>query len=261
MGAVDVERQQPNVYRMKLLGCQVHAVQSGSRTLKDAINEALRDWVSNVHNTYYLLGTAAGPHPYPTLVKFFHECIGQEACEQMLTETGQLPDYVVACVGGGSNAIGIFQGFQQDKSVKLVGVEPAGKGLDTHEHGAVLAKGTVGVLHGMKSLALQDEDGQVHETYSIAAGLDYPLIGPEHAYLKSIGGAEYVSATDEEALSAFCELSRLEGIIPALESSHALAYAKKLARDVAEETKILVNLSGRGDKDLQQVMGLGGFAQ
>jgi tryptophan synthase beta chain len=256
MGAVDVARQQPNVYRMKLLGCQVHTVQSGSRTLKDAINDALRDWVSNVHDTYYLLGTAAGPHPYPTLVKFFHECIGRESREQIQAQLGKLPDYVLACVGGGSNAIGIFQGFSNDPSVKLVGVEPAGKGLDTPEHGAVLAKGTLGVLHGMKSLALQDEDGQVHETYSIAAGLDYPLVGPEHAHLQEIGAAQYVSATDAEALGAFQELSRLEGIIPALESSHAVAYAKKLAADVPEETVILVNLSGRGDKDLQQVMNL-----
>jgi tryptophan synthase beta chain len=257
MGAVDVERQQPNVYRMKLLGCQVHAVQSGSRTLKDAINEALRDWVSNVQDTYYVLGTVAGPHPYPTLVKFFHECIGEEARRQIQEQAGRLPDYVVACVGGGSNAIGIFQGFQPDASVRLIGVEPAGKGLDTHEHGAVLAKGTVGVLHGMKSLALQDEDGQVHETYSIAAGLDYPLVGPEHAHLRDIGAARYVSATDEEALHAFSELSRLEGIIPALESSHAIAFAKRLAAEVLEESIILVNLSGRGDKDLQQVMNLG----
>ncbi|MBY0405655.1 MAG: pyridoxal-phosphate dependent enzyme, partial [Cyanobacteria bacterium] len=237
----------------------VHSVQTGSRTLKDAINEALRDWVSNLVTTYYVLGTVAGPHPYPTLVKFFHQCIGKESRAQMLTQTGKLPDYVLACVGGGSNAIGIFSGFQSvedQKTVKLVGVEPAGKGLETNHHGAVLAKGTVGVLHGMKSLALQDEDGQVHGTYSISAGLDYPLVGPEHAYLQSIGAAQYVSATDEEAVSAFYELSRLEGIIPALETAHAIAYAKKLCATVSEDTVILVNLSGRGDKDLQHVMNM-----
>lgn len=256
MGAVDVARQQPNVYRMQLLGCKVHAVKSGSQTLKDAINDALRDWVSNLDTTYYVMGTVAGPHPYPTLVKFFHECIGAEARTQIQEQAGRLPDYVLACVGGGSNAMGIFQGFREDPSVTLIGVEPAGKGLDTPEHGAVLAKGTVGVLHGMKSLALQDADGQVHETYSIAAGLDYPLVGPEHAYLQSIGAARYESITDAEALAAFGELSRLEGIIPALESSHAIAYAKKLALDVPKDTVILVNLSGRGDKDLQQVMNL-----
>jgi tryptophan synthase beta chain len=241
---------------MKLLGAKVHSVKTGGRTLKDAINEALRDWVSNVHNTYYLLGTAAGPHPYPTLVKFFQKIIGDEARAQMLAQTGQLPEYVLACIGGGSNAIGIFNAFRADTIVKLVGVEPAGKGLDTGEHGAVLAKGTLGCLHGMKSLALQDPDGQIFETYSIAAGLDYPLVGPEHAYLQSIGAAQYESATDEEALEAFQALSRLEGIIPALESSHALAYAKRLAQSVPDNTTILVNLSGRGDKDLQQVMDL-----
>lgn len=256
MGAVDVARQQPNVYRMELLGCRVHAVESGSRTLKDAINDALRDWVSNVRDTYYVLGTVAGPHPYPTLVRFFHECIGQEARRQMLEQAGRLPDDVVACVGGGSNAMGIFHAFRQDESVRLIGVEPAGKGLDTSHHGAVLAKGTPGVLHGMKSLALQDKDGQVHETYSIAAGLDYPLVGPEHAYLQQIGAAHYESVTDAEAVRAFAEVSRLEGIIPALESSHALAYAKKLAATVSEDRLILVNLSGRGDKDLQHVMSL-----
>ncbi len=278
MGAVDVARQQPNVYRMKLLGCTVHAVESGSKTLKDAINEALRDWVSNVEDTYYLLGTVAGPHPYPTLVKFFHECIGREARAQSLAQLNRLPNYVVACVGGGSNAAGIFQSFLKDSPVEdgltmassppalsregggdlklpqLIGVEPAGKGIDTDHHGAVLAKGTIGVLHGMKSLALQDEDGQVHETYSVAAGLDYPLVGPEHAHWRDTGQVRYVSATDEEALASFSELSRLEGIIPALESSHALAFAKRLASTVSSEQIILVNLSGRGDKDLEQVM-------
>lgn len=257
MGSVDIDRQQANVFRMKLMGCQVHAVESGSRTLKDAINEALRDWISHIGNTYYLLGTAAGPHPYPTLVKFFHQCMGEEARAQVLVQAGRLPDYVVACVGGGSNAIGIFQSFRADAAVQLIGVEPAGKGLDSAAHGAVLARGTMGVLHGMKSLALQDGDGQVHETYSIAAGLDYPLVGPEHAHLQEIGAARYESVKDEEALDAFHELSRLEGIIPALESAHALAYAKKLAAEICSDQMILVNLSGRGDKDLQQVMALG----
>jgi tryptophan synthase beta chain len=256
MGAVDMERQMPNVQRMRLLGAEVRGVASGSQTLKDAINEALRDWVSNLDTTYYVMGTAAGPHPYPTLVKFFQKVIGEEARAQILEQAGRLPDAVVACVGGGSNAIGVFQGFlpEAGKSVRLVGVEPAGDGLDTDRHGAVLAKGTPGCLHGMKSLALQDRDGQVYETHSIAAGLDYPLVGPEHAYFQEIGLAEYSSATDAEALEAFKELTRAEGIIPALESSHALAYAKRLAANLPEDGIILVNLSGRGDKDLQHVL-------
>lgn len=254
MGEVDMARQQPNVFRMKLLGAEVHPVKSGSRTLKDAINEALRDWITNVRETHYLLGTAAGPHPFPTLVKFFQRIIGDEARSQMLERLGHLPDYVLACVGGGSNAIGIFTGFRQDVNVKLIGVEPAGKGLDTSEHGAVLALGKPGCLHGMKSMLLQDEDGQIHETYSISAGLDYPSVGPEHAYLKSIGAARYETATDGEAVDAFYELSRHEGIIPALESAHAVAYAKRLSKEVPSDTVILINLSGRGDKDMQQVM-------
>lgn len=253
MGAVDMERQMPNVQRMQLLGAEVHGVRAGSQTLKDAINEALRDWVSNLDSTYYVMGTAAGPHPYPTLVKFFQKVIGEEAHQQILQQAGRLPDAVVACVGGGSNAIGIFQGFLQKENVRLIGVEPAGDGIETARHGAVLAKGTPGCLHGMKSLALQDKDGQVYETHSIAAGLDYPLVGPEHAYFQEIGMAEYDSATDVEALDAFKALTRLEGIIPALESSHALAYAKRLAQTVSSDTIILVNLSGRGDKDLQHV--------
>lgn len=257
MGAVDMERQLPNVQRMELLGAKVHGVKAGSQTLKDAINEALRDWVSNLHDTYYVMGTAAGPHPYPTLVKFFQRVIGEEAREQILEQAGRLPDAVVACVGGGSNAIGIFQGFlpetTQKEKVRLIGVEPAGDGIETARHGAVLAKGTPGCLHGMKSLALQDKDGQVHETHSIAAGLDYPLVGPEHAYLQEIGDAEYDSATDSEALEAFKTLARTEGILPALESSHALAYAKRLAKTLSPDSIILVNLSGRGDKDLQHV--------
>lgn len=260
MGEVDMARQQPNVFRMQLLGARVHPVTTGSRTLKDAINDALRDWVTNVRHTHYLLGTVAGPHPFPTVVRFFQEVIGTEARKQIQEQAGRLPDLVVACVGGGSNAIGIFSGFLNDKPVQLVGVEPAGKGLDTDEHGAVLAKGTVGVLHGMKSLALQNRDGQIYETHSIAAGLDYPLVGPEHAYLQSTGAARYESATDEEAIAAFHDLARSEGILPALESAHALACAKRLALDLPEETVILVNLSGRGDKDLQQVMSLGGHS-
>lgn len=254
MGEVDIARQQPNVLRMKLLGATVHSVKSGGRTLKDAINEALRDWISNLRDTHYLLGTAAGPHPFPTMVKFFQKIIGDEAREDFLKRFSRLPDYVLACIGGGSNAIGIFSAFIDDRDVQLIGVEPAGHGLDTPEHGAVLAKGSAGCLHGMKSMLLQDPDGQIHETYSIAAGLDYPSVGPEHAYLQSNGRARYESATDAEALSAFRDLCRLEGIIPALESAHALAYAKRLAQTVPDETMMLVNLSGRGDKDLQQVL-------
>jgi tryptophan synthase beta chain len=253
MGEHDIERQMPNVRRMQLLGAKVHAVKVGGRTLKEAINEALRDWISNLHDTYYLLGTAAGPHPYPTLVKFFQSVIGEEARAQCLAQSQILPDYVLACVGGGSNAIGIFAGFLDDSKVKLVGVEPGGKGVDTSEHGAVLCKGTPGVLHGMKSMLLQDGDGQVHETYSVAAGLDYPSVGPEHAYLKDLGRAQYVSVTDKEALDAFSELASNEGIIPALESSHAVAYAKKLAASEGCGKTILVNLSGRGDKDLEHI--------
>jgi tryptophan synthase beta chain len=254
MGAVDMERQQPNVFRMQLLGAKVHAVKTGSQTLKDAINDALRDWVSNLENTYYLIGTVAGPHPYPTLVRFFQEVIGKEAKRQIIEQAGRLPDAVVACVGGGSNAMGIFHEFRNEPNVRLIGVEPAGLGINTDHHGAVLAKGTPGCLHGMKSLALQDRDGQVHETYSIAAGLDYPLVGPEHAHMQVTGEASYDSATDEEALAAFKTLAQTEGILPALESSHALAYAKRLAATLSSDQIILVNLSGRGDKDLHQVM-------
>jgi tryptophan synthase beta chain len=249
-----MERQKPNVFRMRLLGATVHPVKTGGRTLKDAINEALRDWIANLRDTHYLLGTAAGPHPFPTLVKFFQRVIGDECKAEFQSRHQRLPDYVVACVGGGSNAIGIFSAFLEEESVKLVGVEPAGKGLDSSEHGAVLARGTPGVLHGMKSMLLQDADGQIHETYSIAAGLDYPSVGPEHAFLKSTGRAQYEAATDAEALEAFHDLCRCEGIIPALESAHALAFVKRLALQAPEETMILVNLSGRGDKDLEQVM-------
>jgi len=241
MGEVDMARQQPNVFRMQLLGATVHPVTSGSRTLKDAINDALRDWVTHVRTTHYLLGTVAGPHPFPTLVKFFQQVIGNEARKQCLEQFNALPNYVVACIGGGSNAIGIFNTFLDDETVQCVGIEP--------EHGAVLAHGTIGVLHGMKSLAMQTPDGQILETHSISAGLDYPLVGPEHAYLQSIGKVNYESATDQEAIDAFHTLARAEGILPALESAHALAYAKRLGRDT-----ILINLSGRGDKDLQTVM-------
>lgn len=254
MGEVDMNRQRQNVYRMQLLGATVHPVTVGSRTLKDAINEALRDWITNLRTTHYLLGTAAGPHPFPTLVKYFQQVIGAEARKQVLQQAGSLPDYVVACVGGGSNAIGIFAGFEHDSSVQLVGVEPAGRGLDTAEHGAVLAKGTPGCVHGMKSYVLQTEDGQILPTHSISAGLDYPSVGPEHAHMKNNGRARYESATDEQAVSAFEEVCRSEGIIPALESSHALAHAKVLAAASGKGRTIVVNVSGRGDKDLEEVM-------
>ncbi|HEY9713654.1 MAG TPA: tryptophan synthase subunit beta, partial [Chroococcales cyanobacterium] len=254
MGEVDMERQSPNVQRMRLLGAQVHPVTQGSRTLKDAINEALRDWIANLKDTHYLLGTAAGPHPFPTLVKFFQSVIGNEAKEQFFTRYQCLPDYVLACVGGGSNAIGIFSAFIDNPEVKLIGVEPAGHGLDTDKHGAVLKLGKPGCLHGMKSLVLQNADGQVQEAHSVSAGLDYPSVGPEHAHLKEIGRATYEAISDEEALEAFKDLARLEGIIPALESSHAVAYAHKLCRLVKPGTRILVNLSGRGDKDLTEVL-------
>jgi tryptophan synthase beta chain len=254
MGEVDIVRQKQNVLRMQLMGAQVHSVKTGGRTLKDAINDAMRDWISNLATTHYVLGTAAGPHPFPTIVKFFQRVIGDEAKEQLLASKNCLPDYVVACVGGGSNAIGIFTAFLDDATVKLIGVEPAGKGLDTNEHGAVLAKGEPGCLHGMKSLIMQTADGQIQNTHSIAAGLDYPSVGPEHAHLQSIGRATYDSATDREALDALIELSRTEGIIPALESAHAFVAAKKLAAGAGAGKNILINLSGRGDKDLEQVM-------
>ncbi len=249
MGEIDMARQQPNVQRMELMGTIVHPVKTGSRTLKDAINESLRDWITNLGGTHYLMGTVAGPHPFPTIVKFFQKIIGEEARAQFMKDYKRLPDYVVACVGGGSNAIGAFTAFIPDEQVKLIGVEPAGLGLETNKHGAVLNKGTDGCLHGMKSKILQDEDGQILEAHSISAGLDYPSVGPEHAYLQDIGRASYVAIDDQEAVNAFHELSALEGIIPALESAHALAYAKKLAKQ-DNGSEILVNLSGRGDKDL-----------
>jgi len=254
MGEVDIARQQPNVQRMKLMGATVHPVTTGSKTLKDAINEALRDWISNLGDTHYLLGTAAGPHPFPTLVKFFQSIIGREARQQFFERYQTLPDYVIACVGGGSNAIGMFSAFLDDADVKLIGVEPGGHGLSSTKHGAVLSKGKPGCLHGMKSMVLQDEDGQIIEAHSVAAGLDYPSVGPEHAYLQEINRARYVSVDDKEALAAFNELSRREGIIPALESSHALAYAKKLCLELKPGSRVLINLSGRGDKDLAEVL-------
>jgi tryptophan synthase beta chain len=250
MGEVDTERQALNVARMRLLGAEVIPVKTGSRTLKDAINEALRDWVANVDDTHYLLGTAAGGHPFPVMVRNFHRIIGIEARQQCLDLIGRLPDVVAACVGGGSNAIGIFHGFLDDPEVRLVGLEPGGHGIDSGEHGATLTEGTPGMLHGARSYLLQDEDGQTMEAYSISAGLDYPGVGPEHSYLKDIGRAEYRPVTDAEAMDAMMLLSRTEGIIPAIESAHALAGALVLGRELGPDGVILVNLSGRGDKDM-----------
>ncbi len=254
MGAEDVERQKMNVFRMKLLGAEVIPVHSGSKTLKDAINEALRDWVATFEYTHYLIGSVVGPHPYPTMVRDFQSVIGRETKRQILELEGTLPDAIVACVGGGSNAIGIFHPFIEDRSVRLIGVEAAGKGLSTGKHSASLCAGEKGVLHGMLSYFLQDEDGQIATTHSIAAGLDYPGVGPEHAWLKESGRAEYVAVTDDQALKAFVELSKTEGILPALESAHALAYAMELAKEMNNDEIIVVNLSGRGDKDLGIVM-------
>ncbi len=254
MGSVDIERQKMNVFRMRLMGTEVVPVDQGSRTLKDAINEALRDWSASYETTHYLLGTVAGPHPFPLMVREFQRVIGREARAQLTARTGRLPDAVVACVGGGSNAIGIFTDFLEDAGVRLVGVEPAGRGLATGEHGATLLAGRPGVLHGAYSMLLQDDDGQVTETHSVSAGLDYPGVGPEHAHLQATGRAEYRACTDEEALDAFGLLARSEGILPALESAHALAAALDLARASDRPLDILVNLSGRGDKDLETVI-------
>lgn len=259
MGAEDVKRQSLNVYRMKLLGAKVHAVTSGSRTLKDAMNEALRDWVTNVENTFYIIGTVAGPHPYPMLVRDFNSVIGREAREQSLKQNGRLPDALVACVGGGSNAIGLFHPFLQDESVAMYGVEAGGDGLETGRHAAPLCAGEPGVLHGNRTYLMQNNDGQIIETHSVSAGLDYPGVGPEHSYLKDIGRVNYVTANDDEVLSAFRELTRIEGIMPALESSHALAYARKLAQTMTPDQHIVVNLSGRGDKDIHTVAGIDGI--
>ena len=253
MGAEDIKRQAANVYRMKLLGATVVPVESGSKTLKDALNEAMRDWVTNVADTFYIIGTVAGPHPYPMMVRDFQSVIGKECLEQMPEMTGRQPDYVLACVGGGSNAMGIFHPYIGVPGVKLVGVEAAGDGLDTGRHSASLTAGRPGVLHGNRTYLLQDEDGQIIETHSVSAGLDYPGVGPEHAWLKDSGRAEYVTITDDEALAAFHKLCRLEGIIPALESSHAVAYAAKLAPTLSKDKILLVNLSGRGDKDMHTV--------
>jgi len=253
MGSADVKRQIQNVYRMKLLGATVVPVESGSKTLKDALNEAMRDWVTNVESTFYIIGTVAGPHPYPVMVRDFQSVIGREARLQMQELAGRQPDAVLACVGGGSNAMGIFYEYIPDERVRLIGVEAAGHGLESGLHAATLAAGKPGVLHGNRTYLLQDENGQIIETHSISAGLDYPGVGPEHAWLKDSGRAEYVSATDEEALQAFHDLCRLEGIMPALESAHALAYAAKMAPRLRQEQILLVNLSGRGDKDMHTV--------
>ncbi len=250
MGEVDIERQKPNVFRMKLLGAEVRPVKSGSRTLKDAMNEALRDWVANVHDTFYIIGSAAGPHPYPQLVRDFQTVIGNETRAQIMEAEGRLPDLVVACVGGGSNAIGMFHPFLDDTDVEIHGVEAAGDGTETERHAATLTKGTPGVLHGARSYLLQDRDGQILEAHSISAGLDYPGVGPEHAWLKDQGRVKYFSASDKQALEAFVLLSKLEGIIPALESSHAVAHVMRIAPQMAKDKLIAVCLSGRGDKDV-----------
>ncbi len=253
MGATDVERQKPNVFRMKLLGAEIVSVTSGAGTLKDAMNEAMRDWVANVEDTYYLIGTVAGPHPYPAMVRDFQSIIGTEARAQLLEAEGRLPDVVVAAIGGGSNAMGLFHPFLDDGSVRLVGVEAAGRGLDTQEHAASLSRGRPGVLHGNRTYLLQDADGQIQEAHSISAGLDYPGIGPEHSWLHEIGRVEYVAATDQEALDAFQLCTRAEGIIPALEPAHALAYVQKLAPTLDRDAIVLMNLCGRGDKDIFSV--------
>ena len=260
MGEQDIHRQAPNVYRMRLLGAEVVPVTSGSKTLKDALNEALRDWVTNVDNTFYIIGTVAGPHPYPLLVRDFQAIIGREAKTQMLEQTGSLPDALVACVGGGSNAIGLFHPFINDKDVKMFGVEAAGLGVDTDKHSAPLNAGKPGVLHGNRTYLMEDDNGQIIETHSISAGLDYPGVGPEHSWLKDIGRVEYGAITDDEALSAFHELTRVEGIIPALESSHAVAYGLKLAKSMSKQQKILINLSGRGDKDINTIADIEGIS-
>jgi tryptophan synthase beta chain len=259
MGAEDIERQAPNVYRMKLLGARVVSVESGSKTLKDALNEAMRDWVTNVDDTYYIIGTVAGPHPYPAMVRDFNSVIGREAREQILAQAGRLPDALVACIGGGSNAMGLFYPFLDDADVAMYGVEAGGEGIDTGRHAAPLTAGAPGVLHGNRTYLLEDSDGQIVPAHSISAGLDYPGVGPEHAWLKDTGRANYVAINDDEALAAFHDLTRTEGIIPALESSHALSYAAKLAPDMSTDDIIIVNLSGRGDKDIETVAAIEGM--
>lgn len=253
MGAEDVKRQSLNAYRMELLGAKVHSVTSGTSTLKDAVNEAMRDWATNIETTFYCIGSAMGPHPYPTMVRDFQKIISEEAKAQILEKEGRLPDCVIACVGGGSNAIGAFYNFIEDKDVRLIGAEAAGKGADTPYNAATMAKGTKGIFHGMKSLFLQNDEGQIAPVYSISAGLDYPGVGPEHTYLKETGRAEYVSITDDEAINAFEYLSKTEGIIPAIESSHAVAAAMEVAPTMAKDKIIIICLSGRGDKDVQQI--------
>ena len=259
MGAEDIRRQAVNVFRMKLLGAEVVEVTSGSQTLKDALNEAMRDWVSNVDDTFYIIGTVAGPHPYPVLVRDLQSIIGRETREQCLDAAGKLPDVLVACVGGGSNAIGLFHPFLQDASVRLIGVEAGGEGLQTGRHAAPLSAGRPGVLHGNRTYLMEDENGQINPAHSISAGLDYPGVGPEHAWLKDSGRVEYVTVTDSEAVAAFHDLTRTEGIMPALESSHALAYARKIAADMDRDTVIIINLSGRGDKDIETIATMEGI--
>ncbi len=259
MGSIDIKRQSSNVFRMKLLGATVVPVESGSKTLKDALNEAMRDWVTNIDDTFYIIGTVAGPHPYPVMVRDFQTVIGREARQQCLEQTGRLPDALVACVGGGSNAIGLFYPFLDDKDVAIYGVEAGGDGLETGRHAAPLNAGKPGVLHGNRTYLMEDEDGQIIETHSISAGLDYPGVGPEHSWLKDSGRAKYVAINDDEALQAFHNLTKVEGIMPALESSHALAFASKLAPKMSHDEIIIVNLSGRGDKDIQTVATLEGI--
>ena len=259
MGAEDIQRQAPNVYRMKLLGAEVVPVNSGSRTLKDALNEAMRDWVTHVDDTFYIIGTVAGPHPYPQMVRDFQAVIGREARAQALAQIGRLPDALIACVGGGSNAIGLFHPFLDDAEVRMIGVEAAGEGLDTGRHAAPLSAGRPGVLHGNRTYLMEDEDGEILPTHSVSAGLDYPGVGPEHAWLKDTGRAEYVAVKDDEALAAFHLLTRTEGIIPALESSHAVAYAARYAPRLSPEQHLIVNLSGRGDKDINTIARLEGI--
>ncbi len=259
MGAEDIQRQSVNVFRMKLLGAEVVPVTSGSRTLKDALNEALRDWVSNVDDTFYIIGTVAGPHPYPMIVRDFQAIIGRETRAQSLAQTGRLPDVVLACVGGGSNAMGIFHPFLEDDAVELIGVEAGGDGVETGRHSAPLSAGRPGVLHGNRTYLMQDLNGQIIETHSVSAGLDYPGVGPEHAWLKDVGRAKYVSVTDAEALAAMRSVTRMEGIIPALESSHALAYAEKLAPTMGRDQVLVINLSGRGDKDIPTIARIDGI--
>lgn len=259
MGAEDIARQSINVYRMKLLGAEVRAVHAGTKTLKDALNEAMRDWVTNIDDTFYIIGTAAGPHPYPEMVRDFQSVIGREARAQSLAQFNRLPDYLVACVGGGSNAIGLFHPFLADENVKMIGVEAAGLGIDTNQHAAPLSAGRVGVLHGNRTYLMCDDDGQISPTHSVSAGLDYPGVGPEHAFLKDCGRVEYSSVTDEQALEAFREVTKVEGIMPALESSHALAYTKHLAQQLSPSEIIVVNLSGRGDKDVATIAAIDGI--